>query len=67
MRRLSFVFGLCLAVTAPLATFDAAAAAPCRDAKGKFVTCPPPAAAKQKCRDAKGKFTACGASAIAPK
>lgn len=68
MRRLSFVFGLCLAMAAPLATFGtAASAAPCRDAKGKFITCPPPAAAKQKCRDAKGKFAACGASAMAPK
>jgi hypothetical protein len=32
------------------------AAAPCRDAKGKFVKCP----AKPKvCRDAKGKFAKC--------
>ena len=42
----------------------ASAAAPCRDAKGKFVTCPAPAAAKKTCRDAKGKFNKCGA--IAP-
>jgi len=37
-------------------------AAPCKDAKGKFIKCPPPAAAaKQVCKDAKGKFTKCGA------
>ncbi len=43
----------------------ASAAAPCRDGKGKFVTCPPPAAAAKKtCRDAKGKFVKC--AAIAP-
>ena len=39
-----------------------ASAAPCRDGKGKFVTCPPVAAAK-KCRDAKGKFIKCDAAA----
>ena len=40
-----------------------ASAAPCRDGKGKFVACPPPAAAAAKCRDAKGKFTKCTAAA----
>jgi hypothetical protein len=40
-------------------------AAPCKDAKGKFVKCPPAAAKaatalkKGPCRDAKGKFTKC--------
>ncbi|WP_202820873.1 hypothetical protein [Rhizorhabdus dicambivorans] len=34
-------------------------AAPCKDAKGKFITCPPPPAAKKPCKDAKGKFMAC--------
>ena len=34
-------------------------AAPCRNDKGKFVTCPPVKAAK--CRDAKGKFMKCDA------
>ena len=51
--------GLCLVLG------QAASAAPCRDGKGKFVTCPPPApAAKKTCRDAKGKFNKC--AAIAP-
>ena len=37
-----------------------AAAAPCKDAKGKFTKCP--AVAKPaKCRDAKGKFMKCAA------
>jgi hypothetical protein len=35
-------------------------AAPCKDAKGKFIKCPPPAAAKPvHCKDAKGKFIKC--------
>jgi len=39
-----------------------ALAAPCKDAKGKFVKCPAkPATAVKKgpCRDAKGKFVKC--------
>lgn len=39
-----------------------ALAAPCKDAKGKFVKCvkPAPAAAKKgPCKDAHGKFTKC--------
>ena len=44
---------------------NAASAAPCRDAKGKFVTCPAPAAAKKTCRDNKGKFIKCGTAAAA--
>jgi hypothetical protein len=37
-------------------------AAPCKDAKGKFVKCPPKPVAPVKkgpCKDAKGKFTKC--------
>jgi hypothetical protein len=37
----------------------ALAAAPCRDAKGKFIKCPPPKPVQ--CRDAKGKFIKCPA------
>ena len=44
---------------AMLAGAPAVQAAPCKDAKGKFVTCPPAPAAKKVCKDAKGKFTAC--------
>ncbi|WP_375196165.1 hypothetical protein [Sphingobium sp.] len=37
-----------------------ALAAPCKDARGKFVKCPPkPVAKKGPCKDAKGRFTKC--------
>lgn len=41
-------------------------AAPCRDAKGKFVKCPPKKAAPTKCRDAKGHFAKCGTPGAKP-
>ena len=51
-------------------TFGSAQAAEkCRDAKGKFMKCPPPAAAKAatKCRDMKTKkFAKCGAPGTEP-
>lgn len=38
-----------------------ALAAPCRDAKGKFIKCADKAPAKPtRCKDAKGKFAKCG-------
>jgi hypothetical protein len=40
------------------------AAAPCRDAKGKFVKCKTPA--PTRCRDAKGKFVKCGTKGAKP-
>ena len=44
-----------------------AAAAPCRDAKGKFIKCPEKAtAAPKKCKDAKGKFAKCGTPGAKP-
>jgi hypothetical protein len=47
-------FGL-LAGSAP-----SLAAAPCRNAHGKFIKCPKPAPAKTtRCRDSKGKFIKC--------
>jgi hypothetical protein len=43
------------------------AAAPCRDAKGKFVKCTKtPAAKPAKCRDAKGHFAKCAAPGAKP-
>jgi len=41
-----------------------AVAAPCKDAKGRFVKCPPPKAApapakRAPCRDSKGRFIKC--------
>lgn len=39
-----------------------AGAAPCKDAKGKFVKCPAPAASPGRCRDKTSKaFVKCGA------
>ncbi len=35
-------------------------ASPCKDAKGKFIKCPPKAPVKKgPCKDAKGKFIKC--------
>ncbi len=45
------------------------AAAPCKDAKGKFIKCPPPVSAPAKpkrCRDAKGHFAKCGTPGAKP-
>ncbi|RZT56971.1 hypothetical protein EV283_1028 [Sphingomonas sp. BK036] len=39
------------------------AAAPCRDAKGKFIKCATAAPKKPvRCKDAKGKFAKCGSA-----
>lgn len=54
MRRLMLVV-----LASAFALSATASAAPCRNDKGKFVTCPP--AKAQKCRDAKGKFIKCDA------
>jgi hypothetical protein len=55
-----------LSTLAALALLSAGAApalaAPCKDAKGKFVKCPPkpaPVVKKAPCKDAKGKFVKC--------
>jgi hypothetical protein len=45
----------------------AIAAAPCRDAKGKFIKCPTKAPVKPtRCRNAKGKFAKCGTPGAKP-
>ena len=62
MKSLSIAVGLCLALAAPLA--GSAAAAGCRDGKGKFITCPPAPMVKKSCRDGKGKFIACAAAPV---
>jgi hypothetical protein len=42
-------------------------ATPCRDAKGKFIKCPPKAPVKAtRCKDAKGKFAKCGTKGAKP-
>lgn len=59
---LAAAFALGLSATTPIA------AAPCKDAKGKFVKCPPkPAPAKsQRCKNAKGLFAKCGTPGAVP-
>ncbi len=42
-------------------------AAPCRDAKGKFIKCEEKAKpTPKKCKDAKGKFAKCGTPGAKP-
>jgi hypothetical protein len=55
-------------VMALSASSAALAAAPCRDAKGKFIKCPAAAAPAKPnmCKDAKGKFAKCGAPGAKP-
>lgn len=40
-----------------------ASAAPCRDAHGRFMKCPP---APAHCRDARGRFAKCGMPGVHP-
>ncbi len=42
-----------------------AMAAPCKDAKGKFIKCPPKPAASVRCRK-DGKFAKCGTPGAVP-
>ena len=57
-----------LLAAATLATLAAGplAAAPCKDAKGKFVACPKPAAKPMRCKNAKGAFAKCGTPGAKP-
>ena len=61
MKKIIFAFAAASLLASSAPSF---AAAPCKDAKGKFMKCPAKAApakpAKPKqCRDAKGHFTKC--------
>lgn len=63
-RLLACSILLGLAMASPVTP---ALAAPCKDARGKFVKCPPPPAAKPvRCKDAKGKFVKCGLPGAKP-
>ena len=63
VRTFALVTALAVALTAGAAD---AAAQKCRDAKGKFIKCPPPAAAT-KCRDkTTKKFAKCSAPNTEP-
>jgi len=77
MLRLALALAATTLIAAPVA-----AAGPCKDAKGKFIKCPPVAAVKPaptpvakptpaaaataKCRDAKGHFIKCPTPAAKP-
>ena len=64
MLRLTTILAAALALAA---LPGAATAAPCKDAKGKFIKCPPPAPAKgARCKDARGKFAKCDAPGAKP-
>jgi hypothetical protein len=60
MKKIIFAF---MAVSLLASSAPSFAAAPCKDAKGKFMKCPAKAVAKaakpKQCRDAKGRFTKC--------
>ncbi|WP_267395394.1 MULTISPECIES: hypothetical protein [unclassified Sphingomonas] len=63
MRKMLFTAAslALVAVTAP------SIAAPCKDAKGKFVKCPPKGPVKPvRCKAANGKFTKCGTPGAKP-
>ena len=59
VRPILFAAGVALLAASP-----ALAAAPCKDAKGKFVRCPQPKAAAH-CR-LNGKFAKCGTPGAKP-
>jgi hypothetical protein len=60
MKKIVFAFA---AVSLLASSAPSYAAAPCKNAKGKFIKCPAKAPAKaakpKQCRDAKGHFTKC--------
>lgn len=61
MRQLMIVFVVAAGLAAP------SVAAPCKDAKGKFMKCPPVAASPAaRCRNAKGAFAKCGTPGAKP-
>lgn len=50
-----------------LGAVPVSAAGPCKDAKGKFIKCPPAAAKPAgRCKDGKGKFVKCGTPGAVP-
>lgn len=60
MLRLSLVIAAVSLIAAP------AIAAPCKDAKGKFMKCPPAKAKVVRCKGANGKFAKCGTPGAKP-
>lgn len=60
MKQLMIVFVVAAGLAAP------SLAAPCKDAKGRFMKCPPVAASAVRCRTAKGTFAKCGTPGAKP-
>lgn len=58
-RPILFAAGVALLAASPTL------AAPCKDAKGKFVKCPPAAKAAARCK-LNGKFAKCGTPGAKP-
>ncbi len=61
MNRIASVF---LALTLVAGVVAPIAAAPCKDAKGRFIKCPPPKPVG--CKDAKGRFIKCPPAKAVP-
>jgi hypothetical protein len=59
-------FIIALSAVGIIAGSTPSGAAPCRDAKGKFVKCPDKKASPTRCKDAKGKFAKCGTKGAKP-
>ncbi|WP_066584419.1 hypothetical protein [Sphingomonas pruni] len=58
-------FAFALAASAMLAA-PVSAATHCRDAKGKFIKCPPAPKKVVRCKTANGKFAKCGTPGAKP-
>lgn len=56
MKKIVFAFA---AVSLLASSSPSFAAAPCKDAKGKFIKCPTKPVKPKTCRDAKGHFMKC--------
>jgi len=59
-------FALAIAAVALLASPATAAGTRCRDAKGKFIKCPPAPKKVVRCKAANGKFAKCGTPGAKP-
>lgn len=63
MRKIALILAsFMLVVTSGAPAF----AAPCRDAKGKFIKCPTKPVKAKRCRNAAGKFAKCGTPGAKP-
>ncbi len=63
MVRAAYAF---IAAIALVATATPGIAAPCKDARGKFVKCPPAKPQPKRCKDHRGKFAKCGTPGARP-